>query len=78
DDNIVNVYRENLDDSSSFDITKIIQEISNTLQNYIKGVINIINQDFISDIKVVDIYIFIDLPFGAGLSSSASLNTALA
>ncbi|MBK2192109.1 galactokinase [Francisella tularensis] len=78
DDNIVNVYSENLDDSSSFDITKIKQEISNTWQNYIKGVINIINQDFSSDIKGVDIYIFSDLPFGAGLSSSASLNTALA
>lgn len=62
DDNIVNVYSENLDDSSSFDITKIKQEISNTWQNYIKGVINIINQDFSSDIKGVDIYIFSDLP----------------
>ncbi|MDE5031939.1 galactokinase family protein, partial [Francisella tularensis] len=48
DDNIVNVYSENLDDSSSFVITKIKQEISNTWQNYINGVINIINQDFSS------------------------------
>ncbi|MDE5007151.1 galactokinase, partial [Francisella tularensis subsp. holarctica] len=44
----------------------------------INGVINIINQDLSSDIKGVDIYIFSDLPFGACLSSSASLNTALA
>ncbi len=77
-DNIVNVYSENLDDSTSFNINEIQQEISNTWQNYIKGVINIIKLDFYKDIKGADIYIFSDLPFGAGLSSSASLNTALA
>ncbi|MDE4980521.1 galactokinase, partial [Francisella tularensis subsp. holarctica] len=53
-------------------------EISNTWQNNIQGVINITNHDFSSDINGVDIYIFRDLPFGAGLSSSATLNTALA
>ncbi|AEB28493.1 galactokinase [Francisella hispaniensis] len=78
DDNIVNVYSENLDDSASFNIDEIKQELSNLWQNYIKGTINTIKQDFCSDIKGADIYIFSDLPFGAGLSSSASLNTALA
>lgn len=78
DDSIVNVYSENLDDSTSFCINEIKQQLANTWQNYIKGTINIIKQDFSNDIKGADIYIFSDLPFGAGLSSSASLNTALA
>lgn len=78
DDNIVNVYSENLDDSTSFDLAEIKQEISNTWQNYIKGTLNIIKEDFSPNIKGADIYIFSDLPFGAGLSSSASLNTAIA
>lgn len=78
DDNIVNVYSENLDDSTSFDLAEIKQEISNTWQNYIKGTINIIKEKFSTNIKGADIYIFSDLPFGAGLSSSASLNTAIA
>lgn len=78
EDSLVNVYSENLDESSAFDITETKQLISNTWQNYIKGTINIIKQDFLNDIKGADIYIFSDLPFGAGLSSSASLTTALA
>ncbi|API87787.1 galactokinase [Francisella uliginis] len=78
DDNIVNVYSENLDDSTSFDLVEIKQEISNTWQNYIKGTLNIIKEEFSANIKGADIYIFSDLPFGAGLSSSASLNTAIA
>ena len=78
DDNIVNVYSENLDDSTSFKLAEIKQEISNTWQNYIKGTFNIIKEDFSPNIKGADIYIFSDLPFGAGLSSSASLNTAIA
>ena len=41
DDNIVNVYSENLDDSTSFELAEIKQEISNTWQNYIKGTFNI-------------------------------------
>lgn len=77
-DDTVNVYSENLDDSTSFNISEVQQEVSNTWQNYIKGAINIIKLDFYNDIKGADIYIFSDLPFGAGLSSSASLNTALA
>lgn len=78
DDNIINVYSENLDDSASFNIDDIKQVLSNTWQNYIKGTINIIKEEFSADIKGADIYIFSDLPFGAGLSSSASLNTAIA
>lgn len=34
-----------------FDTNEIIQELVNTWQNYIKGTINIIKQDFYSDIK---------------------------
>ena len=30
DDNIVNVYSENLDDSASFDVNEIMQELANT------------------------------------------------
>ena len=37
-----------------------MQELANTWQNYIKGTINIIKQDFCSDIKGADIYIFSD------------------
>lgn len=78
DDSIVNVYSENLDESATFDIKETKQEMSNTWQNYIKGTINIIKQNHSDNIKGADIYIFSDLPFGAGLSSSASLTTALA
>ncbi|BCD90823.1 galactokinase [Francisella halioticida] len=78
DDNVVNIYSENLDDSASFNIDKIKQELSNVWQNYVKGTINIIKKEFSSNIKGADIYIFSNLPFGAGLSSSASLNTVIA
>ena len=76
--NIVNVYSENLDDSTSFNLNEIKQEVLNTWQNYITAVINIIKLDSNKDIRGADIYIFSDLPFGVALSSSASLNTALA
>lgn len=78
-DNTINVYSENLDQSASFDLYQLQQKLSNSWQNYIKGTLNIIKQDFSnSNIKGADIYIFSNLPFGAGLSSSASLITALA
>ena len=43
-----------------FDTNEIMQELANTWQNYIKGTINIIKQDFCSDIKGANIYIFSD------------------
>lgn len=42
-----------------FDTNEIMQQLAKT-QNYIKGTINIIKQDFCSDIKGANIYIFSD------------------
>jgi galactokinase len=78
DDGLVHVYSENLDEKKSFALSEIKIEISNTWINYVKGVLNTISIDYSKTIAGADIYIFSDLPFGAGLSSSASLTTVLA
>lgn len=67
DNNIINVYSENLDDYASFDINEIMQGLANTWQNYIKRNY-IIKQDFCSYIKGADIYILSDLSFDIDLS----------
>jgi galactokinase len=53
-------------------------KVSNTWDNYIKGVLKIIIENHSKNIQGSDIYIYSDLLFGAGLSSSASLTTSLA
>ena len=77
EDELVWVYRENLDDKKSFALSEIQTEISNTWINYVKGVLHTIIKDYSKALTGADIYIYSDLPFGAGLSSSASLTTAL-
>jgi len=77
DDELVYVYSENLDEKKSFALSEVKTEISNTWINYVKGVLNTIAKDYSKNIAGADIYIYSDLPFGAGLSSSASLTTAL-
>ncbi|MGQ4005250.1 galactokinase family protein [Francisellaceae bacterium CB300] len=78
DDQLVRVYSQNLDEKKSFTLKEVQEKIINSWDNYIKGVFNIIAKDYDKKTQGVDIYIYSDLPFGAGLSSSASLATALA
>ncbi|WP_234393415.1 galactokinase [Francisella adeliensis] len=78
DDDLVRVYSKNLNEKKSFILEEVQEKIINSWDNYIKGVFNIIAKDYGKKIQGVDIYIYSDLPFGAGLSSSASLATALA
>ncbi|APC97714.1 galactokinase [Francisella frigiditurris] len=78
-DSHINVYSENLDDRFSFDPKKVENKLENSWQNYIKGTIKtVIDRSLSKEYSNVDIYIYSNLPFGAGLSSSASLTTALA
>ena len=73
----VNVYSKNLEDSVSFKLEDIQIKIENSWQNYIKGTLKAIEQKIDSNLQGADIYIYSNLPFGAGLSSSASLTTAI-
>lgn len=77
DDQVINIYNENLDENLSFNLNHIKVELSNTWQNYAIGLFNIIVNDYSKNVRGANFYIFSDLPFGAGLSSSASFTTAL-
>ncbi|MFC4891597.1 galactokinase [Pseudofrancisella aestuarii] len=78
-DSHINVYSKNLNDRFSFNPKNVEKKLENSWQNYIKGTIKtVIDRSLSKEYSNVDIYIYSNLPFGAGLSSSASLTTALA
>lgn len=81
-DNIVNVYSLDFEEEAKFNLNKIDYNENNEWINYVQGVIKYlqlkIHENSKNKIKGVDMYIAGNIPSGAGLSSSAALELAVA
>jgi len=77
DDTQVNVYSKNMDDTFNFSLDPITKTKIGSWYSYIVGVLVFISKYSDKKLKGADIVIDSDLPMGAGLSSSASLEVCL-
>ena len=74
-DNQIQLYAYDFDESVSFTLDEIVFDPEHLWVNYVKGVIKAL-QDRDIDVRGFNLAIKGDIPIGAGLSSSAALETA--
>ena len=77
DDNEINVYAQTIDDSLSFTLDAIPNTTVGSWDAYVIGVFDLISKGYCENLVGADIVIDSNLPMGAGLSSSASLDVCL-
>ncbi len=81
-DNIVEVYSLDFNEKESFNLNETVYNEDSEWINYIQGVVKFLQAKVVKganhDIKGLDIYIAGNIPSGAGLSSSAALELAVA
>ena len=75
-DGKVRVHSTNLDDSAEFDLNVESQRQKGFWVNYVEGVARIFRRDGV-DLRGADLMVSSSVPSGAGLSSSAALETAV-
>ena len=80
DDKVVRMYSENFDDKGiiSFDIENLKNDKEHDWANYPKGVIDVLRKHGYDVNKGFDMFVYGNIPNGAGLSSSASLELLMA
>ena len=80
DDKVVRMYSENFDDKGiiSFDIENLKNDKEHDWANYPKGVIDVLRKHGYDVNKGFDMVVYGNIPNGAGLSSSASLELLMA
>ena len=80
DDKGVRMYSENFDDKGiiSFDIENLKNDKEHDWANYPKGVIDVLRKHGYDVNKGFDMFVYGNIPNGAGLSSSASLELLMA
>ena len=80
DDKVVRMYSENFDDKGiiSFDIENLKNDKEHDWANYPKGVIDVLSKHGYDVNKGFDMVVYGNIPNGAGLSSSASLELLMA
>ena len=80
DDKVVRMYSENFDDNGiiSFDIENLKNYKEHDWANYPKGVIDVLRKHGYDVNKGFDMFVYGNIPNGAGLSSSASLELLMA
>ena len=80
DDNMVRMYSENFEDKGviSFSINNLKNEEKDDWANYPKGVIHVLRQHGYDVKQGFDMVVYGNIPNGAGLSSSASLELLMA
>ena len=80
DDKVVRMYSENFDDKGiiSFDIENLKNDKEHDWANYPKGVIDVLRKYGYDVNKGFDMVVYGNIPNGAGLSSSASLELLMA
>ena len=80
DDKVVRMYSENFDDKGiiSFDIENLKNDKEHDWANYPKGVIDVLRNHGYDVNKGFDMVVYGNIPNGAGLSSSASLELLMA
>ena len=80
DDKVVRMYSENFDDKGiiSFDIENLKNDKEHDWANYPKGVIDVLRKHGYDVNKGFDLFVYGNIPNGAGLSSSASLELLMA
>ena len=80
DDKVVRMYSENFDDKGiiSFDIENLKNDEEHDWANYPKGVIDVLRKHGYDVNKGFDMVVYGNIPNGAGLSSSASLELLMA
>lgn len=75
EDRTVQVYSENMMEMDTFSLDRIEKSAERPWANYVRGLLWVLQQgDYW--LKGVDLYVTGDIPMGAGLSSSASLEVA--
>ena len=80
DDKVVRMYSENFDDKGiiSFDIENLKNDKEHDWANYPKGVIDVLRKHGYDVNTGFDMFVYGNIPNGAGLSSSASLELLMA
>ena len=80
DDKVVRMYSENFDDKGiiSFDIENLKNDKEHDWANYPKGVIDVLRKHGYDVNKGFDMFVYGNIPNGAGLSSSASFELLMA
>ena len=80
DDKVVRMYSENFDDKGiiSFDIENLKNDKEHDWANYPNGVIDVLRKHVYDVNKGFDMVVYGNIPNGAGLSSSASLELLMA
>ena len=76
-DSVIRAYSQNRQDESSFDLSETPHPVVGHWLNYLEGVARVLEQKGFA-IGGADIVLESDVPVGAGLSSSASLEIAVA
>ncbi|QDJ13022.1 galactokinase [Mergibacter septicus] len=77
DDHLFRVYAADLDDYDQFYLNQPITKSEKKWQNYLRGVVHFIQQQYPTFIQGADLVICGNVPLSAGLSSSASLEIAV-
>jgi len=77
DDNAIKLFSGNFETFAEFSIDELIHDPAHKWGNYPKGVVATLKEAGYT-VSGLEMYIFGNLPSGAGLSSSASLNTLVA
>lgn len=80
DDKVVRMYSENFEDLGiiTFNVDELVNDKAHDWANYPKGVIDVLRKHGYDVNRGFDMFVFGNIPNGAGLSSSASLELLMA